>query len=87
MYADDRGEKFRTAFQKLGGLRALTNAPFMALTASAPPRIEAEVKSSLELHVHDCVMVSHPLDRPNIYISTQRKSSLSVSLLFTCGFY
>ena len=50
----NRGEKFRTAFRQLGGLRALTSAPFMALTASAPPSIEAEVKATLELHVHDC---------------------------------
>ena len=53
----------------------------MALTASAPPSIEAEVKATLELHVHDCVMVSLPLDRPNIYISTKKKKSLSVSWL------
>ncbi len=45
-----RGEKFRTAFQNLGGLRALTSAPFVALTASAPPHIEAELISSLELN-------------------------------------
>lgn len=75
---ENRGETFRTAFQWLGGLRALTSAPFMALTASAPPSVEAEVKATLEL---DCVMVSLPLDRPNIYISTQKKRSLSVSCL------
>ena len=77
----NRGKNFRTVFQQLGGLRALTNAPFMALTASAPPSIEDEVKSTLELNVHDCVMVSLPLDWPNIYILIQRKSSLSVSVL------
>ena len=75
----NRGEKFRTAFRQLGGLRALTSAPFMALTASVPPSIEAEVKATLELHVHDCVMVSLPLDRPNIYISTKKKNCLSES--------
>ena len=73
----NRGEKFRTAFRQLGGLRALTSAP---LTASAPPSIEAEVKATLELHVHDCVMVSLLLDQPNIYISS-KKNSLSVSWL------
>ena len=78
-YADNRGETFRTAFCQIGGLRALTNAPFMALTASAPPSIEAEIKSNLEMHANDCVMVSLPLDRPNIYISTRKKWSFSVS--------
>ena len=33
-----RGETFRKAFQHIGGLRALTKAPFMALTASEPPK-------------------------------------------------
>ena len=52
-------------------------APFMALTASAPPRVEADVKAILDLS--NCVMVTLPLDRPNIYIATRKKSSLSVS--------
>lgn len=69
------GEKFRTTFRQLGGLRALTNTPFMALTASAPPSIEVEVKAILQLR--DCVTVSLPLDWPNIYISAKKKSSLS----------
>ena len=51
-------------FKQLGGLGALTTAPFMALTTSAPPSVEREVKESLELA--NCVMVTLPLDRPNI---------------------
>ena len=35
-----RGDDFRTAFKKLGGLRSLTCAPFMALSASAPSHVE-----------------------------------------------
>ena len=58
------GESSRTAFKRLGGLRALTVAPFMALSASAPSGVEQCVKESLELR--DCVMVKVPLDRPNI---------------------
>ena len=46
----------------------------MALTASAPPSIEVEVKAILQLR--DCVTVSLPLDWPNIYISAKKKSSL-----------
>ena len=58
----------------------------MALTASAPPSVEREVKESLELA--NCVMVTLPLDRPNIYISTKKKSSIlvSYSILFTAIF-
>ena len=46
-------------------------APFMALTASAPPNVEAEVKANLELRNY--IMVTLPLDRPNIYMSTKKK--------------
>ncbi len=73
-----RGEKFRTAFKSLGGLRALTTAPFVALTATAPPEVEAELLTSLELN--DPAIVKHPLDRPNIYLSVV-KVSLAVSFL------
>lgn len=61
-----RGNDFQTAFSKLGGLCALTSAPFMALTASAPPHIEAHVSSSLHLNIP--VVVTQLLDRPNIYL-------------------
>ena len=57
---------FRKAFSKLGGLRALTNAPFMALTASAPSHIESQICHSL--HLKKPVVVSQPLDRRNNYI-------------------
>ena len=33
-----RGSDIRTLFAGIGDLRALTNAPVMTLTASAPPR-------------------------------------------------
>ena len=74
---ENRGESFRTAFKGLGGLRALTVAPFMALSASAPSGIERCVKESLELR--DCVTVKVPLDWPNI---NQEKSSVVVSSFF-----
>ena len=77
---ENRGESFRTAFKGLGGLRALTVAPFMALSASAPSGVERCVKESLELR--DCVMVKVPLDRPNIFISIKKKSSVVVSSFF-----
>ena len=40
-----RGSNFRSSFAELGGLRALTNVQFLALTASAPPEIDFIVQS------------------------------------------
>ena len=63
-----RGPKFRTAFQKLGGLQAITKAPTMALMASAPPAFEREI------------VVRQQLNHPNICISVGKKVSITVSL-------
>ena len=43
IYVFDRGQDFRKSFKMIGGLRALLSAPFMALSASAPPDVEAEI--------------------------------------------
>ena len=53
-------------FHKLGSLTALTKAPFMALTATAPPVIMQEITTSLLL----CqpVTVQLGLNRQNIYL-------------------
>ena len=56
-----RVKDLRTAFDKI---RALTDVPFMAVTASAPLDVEATVISSL--HLHNPVIVHCDLDRPNI---------------------
>lgn len=72
-----RGPKFRTSFHKLGSLRALTSVPFMALTASAPPSVQTEIVASLYLHTP--VVVKRSLDRPNLFLSVGKKSSLAVS--------
>ena len=71
-----RGSGFRESFSRLGGLRPLSRAPFMALTASAPPHVEAEILRSL--YMHDSVFVSQPLDRPNIYISASKSLGVKV---------
>ena len=72
-----RGPQFRKAFHNLGGLRSLSSAPVMALTASAPAAIEAHVVSFLSMRTP--VYVRNPLDRGNIYYSVMKKSSISVS--------
>lgn len=61
----------------MGGLRALTDVPFMALTASAPPEVEATIISSLQLN--NPVIVHCDLDRPNIYFSSSPIKTLNVS--------
>ena len=81
-----RGNDFRQAFSRIGGLRALTTVPFMALTASAPPKTQDEICSSLHLHHH--IVVARPLDRANIFLSASRSSGVKVKynyivLLFT----
>ena len=72
----NRGQDFRTAFEKIGGLRALTAAPFMALTASAPPEIEATIVSSL--HLNRPVFVRCDLYRPNIFLSATAIKDINV---------
>ena len=72
-----RGKDFRISFSHLGGLRALTSAPFLALTASAPADIEKHVIASL--HLSNPVKVYQPLDRPNIFLSSKKSTGLAVS--------
>ena len=72
-----RGHDFRTAFDKLGGLRALTDAPFMALTASAPANTQSKIIESL--HLKDPIVVSQSLDRANIFLSASPIRSVNVS--------
>ena len=68
----------RTDFEKIGGLRALTSVPFMALTASAPPEVRATIIKLL--HLSNPVYVEGSLDRPNIYMSASTIKSVNVSV-------
>ena len=65
MYLFDRGQDFRKSFKMIGGLRALVSAPFMALSASAPPDVEAEIIESLHLKSPEIIVCD--LNRPNIF--------------------
>ena len=38
-----RGKEFRKDFKRIGEIRALVDVPFMALTASAPPQVQADI--------------------------------------------
>lgn len=72
-----RGQDFRTAFSKLGGLRALTDVPFMALTATASSEVQSSIENSLSMERP--VVISQNLDRPNIFYSVGVIKSLDVS--------
>ena len=72
-----RGKDFREYFKRIGGIRALVDVPFMALTASAPPEVQADITNTL--HLRSPITVSCSLDRPNVFISASRITSLSVS--------
>lgn len=49
-----RSSDFRKAFSSIGGLMALTDAPFMALSASAPPLIAKAI-----VHLQSPVLIEH----------------------------
>ena len=72
-----RGQDFRKCFRRIGGLRAMTNAPFIALTATAPYGIKETICESLCLR--EPALVSHTLDRPNIFLSASKSRGLNVS--------
>ena len=74
-----RGSDFRPSFSKLGGLRAHTDVPFMALTATSSESTQSTIVKLLDMK--QPIIVSHNLDRPNIYFSTSPIKSLSVRLL------
>ena len=78
VYCTSRGKDFRKCFKEIGGLRALTDVPIMALTATAPEAMKASICSSLGLT--EPVVISQTLDRPNIYFSTCKSKGLNVSM-------
>ena len=76
-FCKSRGPTFRRAYKQIGGLRALTKAPFMALTGSAPPATAAEILRSLS--ITQPVVVMRRLNRENIYLSISKKQAIAVS--------
>ena len=75
------GKDFRTSFSRIGGLRALTRPPIISLTASAPPAIEKRLLESLSMH--SPTFIKYTLDRPNIFYSVLKKTSMTVSGVYT----
>jgi ATP-dependent DNA helicase RecQ len=58
------GHDFRPEYMRLAELRAVADAPMIALTATATPRVLAEIASSLELRAP--VVVRGDFRRPNL---------------------
>ena len=82
-----RGPEFRTCFREIGGLRALSDAPIIALTATAPHGIKTSICDSLGLS--EPAVILQTLDRPNIYLSTCKSRGLRVSSsvhTYTCAY-
>ena len=73
-----RGPKFRKAYNRIGEIRSLTRAPFMALTASAPPATTMHINRSLALD--NPITITHNLNRPNIFLSVGKRTAVTVSL-------
>jgi len=78
----NRGSNFREAFNKIGSLKALSKAPFMALTASAPPAFVKEIVTSLSMR--QPAIIEQSLNRPNIFYCVMKKTSLKVKLIGFC---
>ena len=54
----------------------------MALSASAPPLVAKVIEESL--HLKSPVLISHNLDRPNIFFSFSKSKGLAVSVMSQC---
>ncbi|MEQ9400519.1 MAG: ATP-dependent DNA helicase RecQ [Longimicrobiales bacterium] len=58
------GHDFRPAYRTIGAVRGLVDAPVLALTATATPRVRADILASLALRAPRVVVRS--FDRPNL---------------------
>mmetsp|Transcript_93429 Transcript_93429/g.166238 ORF Transcript_93429/g.166238 Transcript_93429/m.166238 type:complete len:894 (+) Transcript_93429:119-2800(+) len=74
------GHDFRPSFRALREVRAaLPGLPFMALTATAVPRVQQDIIEQLSLGKDACVSLSS-VDRKNLQIACSRKTSRGADL-------
>jgi len=80
------GHDFRPEYQRLAELRAvLPGVPVMALTATATPRVQAEMVRNLQLGEGGGgrhVSVVSTFDRPNLYYTSMDRSSEEAEQVF-----
>jgi ATP-dependent DNA helicase Q1 len=69
-----RGHDFRSDYGQLHVLKKVfPRVPLLALTATAPAALAADVQRILLLDRSDCVVMRAPSDRPNIYYEVLQK--------------
>ena len=73
------GTTFRSPYQDLHYLRAFLKCPVMALSATLPSTILEKVKDSLLLLRYPLI-VTVPLDRPNLFYSLRKSAGISSDL-------
>ncbi len=74
------GHDFRPAYAKLGDLRKLfPTVPMHAFTATATPRVQQEIIEQLALR--NPVALIGDFDRPNLFLSVERRTHLDGQLL------
>lgn len=67
------GHDFRPEYMRIGELRQIIDAPMMALTATATPRVVKEIVSGLELK--DVRVIRGNFARPNLHFSVSHETS------------
>jgi superfamily II DNA helicase RecQ len=81
------GHDFRPEFRQLHVIRetpALRNVPMVALTATAVPRVQQDIVTSLGLQ--NPTIVRQTFDRPNLRINVTKKTSGGFRAAFTSDF-
>ena len=69
------GEEFRPDYKEMAQLRSFFKVPVLAVTATSTPKVKDDVVSLLQLEEEKTVIVSRSADRPNIFISCQKKTT------------
>ena len=77
------GHDFRPDYLRLGELGDALDVPTLALTATATPRVVAEIQSRLGLR--EPQMVTGDFRRPNLRFGVRHPSSVAARLAITCA--
>ncbi|KAH3763432.1 ATP-dependent DNA helicase recQ [Pelomyxa schiedti] len=73
------GHDFRPDYRQLNLLReSFPHVPIMALTATATPRVRADIIE--QLHMKDPILIMGTVNRPNLFYSVHEKTSLESDL-------